>query len=416
MKLGLRPQLVADPRDLKMRTYMAALSLLPPVPPALNWAIPNYNYGQLANNYLGDCVPAAASHMIQNWTALVNESASPTVDQTIDVYCRACRYDRLDAGGGPGCFLTTVLQYWRETGVATGQDPVVYTGNLLSGAFQFHETVACTANKTMKAKVVGRDRQGRIVSAHPTFAFSGIYGPNTPPDGCTNDVQGDTVFITPSKVAATEVITATIPGVPVLSQRVVLSPFTAAIAALSPGALTVVNNIKPFSIGDIIVGNSSGARFQVTGVGPQPVFHKILAYVSLQLGWDQAAPIQAQAQLELKQAVQIFGGAFIAIALPNTAKNKMTWDVEGDPNDAASPAMRWSWGGHCVFVTGYDSQYVYFVTWGLTSIKMTWAFYYAYINQSFAIVSMDWISKASLLSASGFDLGTLLDDLAVVTA
>lgn len=415
VKLGLLPQLVADPRDLKLAKYMAAAPLLPPTPPALNWAPAGLNWGAKANNSLGDCVPAAAVHMIQSWSANVGEFANPTDDQTIDAYCRACRYDRSNPNTDAGCFLTTVLQYWRETGIASGVDPIVYQGVVLSGTFQFHENVTSQTNRVMRAKVIGRDRQGRIVPVNPTFGFTDIWG-HVPIAGLTNDVQGDHVDITPAGPAmAQEIITVNVPGAPVLSQTVQLKPFTACIAALNPGALTVVNCIKPFAVGDIIVGDKSGARFRVDSVGPMPTFHKILAYVSLALGWDASDLVKAQAQQELKYAVQIFGGAFIAVALPLSVKGQTTWTVTGDPT-VTGPALRWSWGGHCVFVAGYDADYVYFVSWGSAGFKMTWDFYFKYVNQSFGLVAMDWISKASLLSASGFDLGTMLDDLAIVTA
>ena len=78
-----------------------------------------------------------------------------------------------------------------------------------------------------------------------------------------------------------------------------------------------------------------------------------------------------------------------------------------------SPDEPGSWGGHAVYVVGYDSETLTCITWGQLK-KMTWAWFAQYCSEAYGLVSKDWL-KASGISPSGFDLATLEADLAEVS-
>jgi hypothetical protein len=127
--------------------------------------------------------------------------------------------------------------------------------------------------------------------------------------------------------------------------------------------------------------------------------------------------IMAFAQLEkrnvreAKQAIAIFGGCYVGIELPKfaaTAQNPPTvpWVVppRGPLGDAA-PDPKF---GHCVAAVGYDSENLYVVSWGAIK-SMSWQFYMDYADESYAVLSKDFLSKNK--TPSGFDLTQLKLDL-----
>ena len=88
---------------------------------------------------------------------------------------------------------------------------------------------------------------------------------------------------------------------------------------------------------------------------------------------------------EVKSAIYTFGGAFLGVALPQSAQNQFpgTWSVV--PN---SPII----GGHCIVAIGYDSRFVYIVTWG-TVIRCTWEWFTTYVEEAYAIVYTEEVQK-----------------------
>lgn len=132
-----------------------------------------------------------------------------------------------------------------------------------------------------------------------------------------------------------------------------------------------------------------------TGIGDaQGQRHKIGAYVALIVGNEA----------ELKQAIFYFGAVGIGIQFPasamaqfNTGKN---WTiVTGSKIE----------GGHYVPAVGYDSRYIYVVTWGKL-IKMSWAFFRKYNDES--IVYLDTEMMTGGVSLEGFNISQLTSDLA----
>jgi hypothetical protein len=131
--------------------------------------------------------------------------------------------------------------------------------------------------------------------------------------------------------------------------------------------------------------------------------HKVQAFTELGL------KDQAQAQ----SAVYLLGGIYIGVALPDFAVQgddflSIPWVVPpGGPVGNAAPNPQ---NGHCIPAVGYDAAQLWIVTWG--SLKsMSWDFYNAYADESYAIVSQDFIGSSGD-SPAGFDLAALENDLA----
>jgi hypothetical protein len=74
--------------------------------------------------------------------------------------------------------------------------------------------------------------------------------------------------------------------------------------------------------------------------------HKIIAYVAA----DHSD------QTQVRTGCQLFGGLYLGIVLPKSAQFQQTWDVAKDDLGI--------WGGHAVWMVGYDSHGVTVVTWG----------------------------------------------------
>ena len=70
-----------------------------------------------------------------------------------------------------------------------------------------------------------------------------------------------------------------------------------------------------------------------------------------------------------------------------------------------------SWGGHAVPVVASDPRRLAVVTWGQL-LRMTWAFWEAYCDEAYAILSHDFLEKNK--TPDGFDLATLRADLKAV--
>ena len=118
--------------------------------------------------------------------------------------------------------------------------------------------------------------------------------------------------------------------------------------------------------------------------------------------------ITAADKATLKQAVYRFTAVGIGIRFPRSAmaqfNNGRNWTVQ-----AGSPIV----GGHYIPAVGYDSRYVYVITWGRVQ-KMTWGFFAKYCDESIAYLSTEMLSAGK--SLEGFNLGQLRVDLARLPA
>jgi hypothetical protein len=135
--------------------------------------------------------------------------------------------------------------------------------------------------------------------------------------------------------------------------------------------------------------------------------HKVLAFTSIDL----------QNQVQAQSACWLFGSIYIGVALPdftvppNVDPLTIPWVVPaGGPVGSAAPNQN---NGHCIPAVSYDEENLYVVTWGEVK-PMSWGFYNAYADESFAVISQDFI-EANGLNPVGFDLTALKAELTQVT-
>jgi hypothetical protein len=133
--------------------------------------------------------------------------------------------------------------------------------------------------------------------------------------------------------------------------------------------------------------------------------HQIQAFIAL----------EPDNHTHVMDAVWIFGGCYIGLALPKSAQaqtsNKQMWSVP--PQGTGGDGAPGSWGGHAVPVVAYDSRSLTVVTWGGLQ-AMTWGFWAAYCDEAFAILSPDYLEQkdGQTVAPSGFNLAQLQEDLA----
>jgi hypothetical protein len=111
-----------------------------------------------------------------------------------------------------------------------------------------------------------------------------------------------------------------------------------------------------------------------------------------------------------RTAAWLFGGLYLGVDLPLTARDQHVWDWIGSLTGPAKPG---SWGGHAIDVVRYDDGGVTVVTWGRLQ-QVTWEFWERYVDEVYAILSTDFLNQGK--SPDGFDLPSLQADLALVTA
>jgi hypothetical protein len=133
--------------------------------------------------------------------------------------------------------------------------------------------------------------------------------------------------------------------------------------------------------------------------------HKIEAYMAL----------EPSNHTHVMDAVWIFGGCYIGLALPKSAQaqtsNKKIWSVP--PSGTGGDGAPGSWGGHAVPVVAYDSRSLTVVTWGALQ-TMTWGFWAAYCDEAYAILSTDFLEQKNgqTVAPNGFNMQQLQTDLA----
>lgn len=125
------------------------------------------------------------------------------------------------------------------------------------------------------------------------------------------------------------------------------------------------------------------------------------------------------------KAIEIFGGVYIGVQLPNTASGRSTWSLI---KPGSEDALAGSWGGHAVWVPKYRTDAktgkIIFtcISWGeLIDITQDFWTYVdgdgnPYLDEVHAIISPDFLGFKSKKTPEGFDLGQLLADLPQVKA
>jgi hypothetical protein len=133
-------------------------------------------------------------------------------------------------------------------------------------------------------------------------------------------------------------------------------------------------------------------------------------------GFDGGEKVLAFAQIDpqnrqhVEFACWAFGGVYIGVQLPASAKTqKDEWTLTSGPE--AKPG---SWGGHCVNLVDYTGHGgPTCVTWGRL-MPMSWEFFTTYCDEAYAVISPDFLGPDNN-APSGFNLDELKADLARVT-
>ena len=124
-------------------------------------------------------------------------------------------------------------------------------------------------------------------------------------------------------------------------------------------------------------------------------YHKVAAYLAITPGNFE----------ELKQAIYLFGAASIGWELPESAQEQFQqqpWSVvPGSPIE----------GGHDTLAVGYDSVYLYVVTWGAVQ-QVEWEFVSKYMDEGIVKFSQEMLDNGK--SLEGFNVGQLEADLAAL--
>ena len=96
----------------------------------------------------------------------------------------------------------------------------------------------------------------------------------------------------------------------------------------------------------------------------------------------------------VKTVIYLLNGAYIGLALPKSAQSQLVWDVVGNP-DTDPDSKKWSWGGHCVYVMGYDADGLICISWG-RKVRMTWAFFDTYCFEAYGVVDNrdNWLDSS----------------------
>lgn len=122
--------------------------------------------------------------------------------------------------------------------------------------------------------------------------------------------------------------------------------------------------------------------------------HKVGAYLDIQSGNIA----------QIKQAAYLFSAVGIGIEFPASAMDQFNagraWSVV-----SSSPIK----GGHYVPVVGYDSRYIYVITWGKVQ-KCTYAFIRKYMDEGIVYLSNEFLNNLGQ-SLEGFNLTQLQADL-----
>lgn len=400
-------------RNFQLETYLAAMATqFPSLPDSYSWRRPGFAYGQLGNQRHGDCVAALVGHIEQTWSYWAGDPSTPTEEQTLDMFCRECGYDR--SIGDPsdhGCIVGFVLSGWRRNGIAVGTDPTSYTVTVVNGIQPLvGENVLSEFNRPRRARIVARDELGRIIPTPDDAVFQFTYV-----NGLTNQVSGDSAILTPTSDAQVAEVMTVMAGGLSWHDTIFVSKPIGYLASFAAGKIGVRNQLIPFIVGENVIGSLSGSKMRIDAVTPPPSFKKLLASMQIVTPYNNMALVD-QAWRQLRYSIFIFQCAATAIALPATIHSQGdTWTVvdptlQGDSKPASG-------GRHAVDVLGFDNDptaqgggWVYFITWG-QYWKMSKQFFMTYATEAYACMSYDMLNRASYLTSNGFDLPALLGDL-----
>lgn len=199
-----------------------------------------------------------------------------------------------------------------------------------------------------------------------------------------NDRIGDCVFVAMAHLVQSWTMYAAGAEVLIPQQQVV-------------GAYSAVTGYNPAT-----GANDNGAvstqalnYWRKTGIGG----HKIAAYLQ----------VDHRNENEVRAAASLFGGLFIAASMPLSAGDQFEAYKTWTPGRGAR-GRAGSWGGHALHMGRYDPTGLTVSTWGRAQ-RATWAWFDAYVDEAYAVVSPDFLAAAGGMNPLGFDLGRMLSDI-----
>jgi hypothetical protein len=118
----------------------------------------------------------------------------------------------------------------------------------------------------------------------------------------------------------------------------------------------------------------------------------------------------------IKRAIWQFGGVICGAALPVSAGKQMAEGKRWERTFNYPDYLPWSWGGHAMYVIGYDELGPEFITWGRPQ-KATWEWWAFYVNESYVVITSDYLrpGEGARKTPRGFSIATLEAALARVT-
>jgi hypothetical protein len=115
------------------------------------------------------------------------------------------------------------------------------------------------------------------------------------------------------------------------------------------------------------------------------------------------AAVDPRDEIQVQQAISMFGGVYIGAGMPVTAQHPGPWVGPAVPG--GGDQQPYSWGGHCMWVPKYDRLGVGFITWGDRQ-EADWQWWLDYVDEAYVLLSSDWVD-GSKPAPSGFDIDGL---------
>ncbi len=176
------------------------------------------------------------------------------------------------------------------------------------------------------------------------------------------------------------------------------APFTDGAVLSDYSAVTGYNPNDPATDQGTDMGVAASYRRKTGVIDAAGNRHQVAAYLAITEGDKQL----------LKQAIWKFSGVGVGIQFPASAMDQFNagkpWTIR-----SSSPIV----GGHYVPAVGYDSRYVYVVTWGRLQ-KISWGFYGRYCDEAVAYLSWEMLTGG--VSLEGFNAEQLQADLSALPA
>lgn len=107
------------------------------------------------------------------------------------------------------------------------------------------------------------------------------------------------------------------------------------------------------------------------------------------------------------KAIEILGSVIHGVALPLGVQGEEEWLMPRPSMLHRSTWQPWSWGGHAICEGHYDPHWRWPISWG-REMKMAWAFADHFIDETFGVVTEEWIDDFTGRTPTGFDLDGLL--------